>query len=48
MSQLSNATAFTQSMEDIRLELAMRSGSIPADLRKSLKEQARQPSYHTV
>ena len=48
MSQLSNATAFTQSMEDIRLELAMRSGSIPADLRKSLKEQARQLSYHTV
>ena len=37
--QLDDPQAFAQSLEDIRLELALRAGSIPADLRKTLKEQ---------
>ena len=41
-----SAQAFAQSLEDIRLELAMRSGSIPADMRKALKEQDSVLSYH--
>jgi hypothetical protein len=31
--------SFAQALEGIRLELAMRSGNIPSDLRKTLKEQ---------
>ncbi|WPC06945.1 DUF3509 domain-containing protein [Pseudomonas benzenivorans] len=38
-SQLSDPQAFAQSLEEIRLELAVRSGSIPAEMRKALKEQ---------
>jgi hypothetical protein len=37
--QRSDPLAFAQTLEEIRLELAMRSGSIPADMRKALKEQ---------
>lgn len=37
--------AFAQSLEDIRLELALRAGSIPADMRKALKEQDSVLSY---
>ncbi|WP_445939037.1 DUF3509 domain-containing protein [Pseudomonas sp.] len=46
-SQRTDPQAFAQSLEDIRLELAMRSGSIPADMRKALKEQDSVLSYHT-
>tara|TARA_R110000868_G_scaffold342818_1_gene603723 strand:- start:2834 stop:3127 length:294 start_codon:yes stop_codon:yes gene_type:complete len=46
-AQLTDTQAFAQSLEDIRLELAMRSGSIPADMRKALKEQDSVLSYHT-
>jgi hypothetical protein len=46
-AQRNDPQAFAQSMEDIRLELAMRSGSIPADMRKALKEQDSLLSYHT-
>lgn len=45
-TQRSDPQAFAQSLEDIRLELAMRSGSIPADMRKALKEQDSVLSYH--
>lgn len=45
-SQRADAQAFAQSLEDIRLELAVRSGNIPADLRKALKEQDSVLSYH--
>lgn len=45
-AQRADTQAFAQSLEDIRLELAMRSGSIPADLRKALKEQDSVLSYH--
>ena len=45
-AQRSDAQAFAQSLEDIRLELAVRSGSIPADMRKALKEQDSVLSYH--
>ncbi|WP_439862123.1 DUF3509 domain-containing protein [Pseudomonas sp. MBLB4136] len=38
-AQLTDPQAFAQSLEDIRLELAVRSGSIPAEMRKALKEQ---------
>ncbi len=44
--QLSDAQAFSQSLEDIRLELAVRSGNIPAEMRKALKEQDSVLSYH--
>ncbi|WP_394237053.1 DUF3509 domain-containing protein [Pseudomonas anguilliseptica] len=46
-AQRQDPQAFAQSLEDIRLELAMRSGSIPADMRKALKEQDSVLSYHT-
>ncbi|WP_339079236.1 DUF3509 domain-containing protein [Pseudomonas sp. TMP9] len=46
-AQRTDPQAFAQSLEDIRLELAMRSGSIPADMRKALKEQDSVLSYHT-
>ncbi|HZX18691.1 MAG TPA: DUF3509 domain-containing protein [Pseudomonas sp.] len=46
-AQRTDSQAFAQSLEDIRLELAMRSGSIPADMRKALKEQDSVLSYHT-
>ncbi|MFG0721048.1 DUF3509 domain-containing protein [Pseudomonas sp. GLN_6] len=46
-AQRADPQAFAQSLEDIRLELAMRSGSIPADMRKALKEQDSVLSYHT-
>lgn len=46
-SQRTDPQAFAQSLEDIRLELAMRSGSIPADMRKALKEHDSVLSYHT-
>ncbi|CAE6914138.1 MULTISPECIES: DUF3509 domain-containing protein [Pseudomonas] len=45
-AQLNDTQAFAQSLEEIRLELAVRSGNIPADLRKSLKEQDSVLSYH--
>lgn len=45
-AQLGDPQAFAQSLEDIRLELAMRSGSIPADMRKALKDQDSVLSYH--
>ena len=45
-AQRADPQAFAQSLEDIRLELAMRSGSIPADMRKALKEQDSVLSYH--
>jgi hypothetical protein len=44
-SQLENRDAFAQSLEEIRLELAVRAGNIPADLRKILKEQDSVLSY---
>lgn len=37
--QITDQNAFAQSLEEIRLELAVRAGNIPADLRKILKEQ---------
>ncbi|MFI8483128.1 DUF3509 domain-containing protein [Pseudomonas sp. NPDC078700] len=37
--QLNNTESFAQSLEEIRLELAVRAGSIPAEMRKALKEQ---------
>lgn len=37
--QINDQNAFAQSLEEIRLELAVRAGNIPADLRKTLKEQ---------
>jgi hypothetical protein len=46
-AQRRDPQAFAQSLEDMRLELAMRSGSIPADMRKALKEQDSVLSYHT-
>lgn len=46
-AQRSDAQAFAQSLEDIRLELAMRSGNIPADMRKALKEQDSVLSYNS-
>ncbi|MHA6493417.1 DUF3509 domain-containing protein [Pseudomonas borbori] len=45
-TQRHDALAFAQSLEDIRLELAVRSGNIPADMRKALKEQDSVLSYH--
>jgi len=45
-AQRADPQALAQSLEDIRLELAMRSGSIPADMRKALKEQDSVLSYH--
>ena len=45
--QRTDPQAFAQSLVDIRLELAMRSGSIPADMGKALKEQDSVLSYHT-
>ena len=47
-AQRTDPQAFAQSLEDIRLELAMRSGSIPADMRKALKEQDSVLSYHNA
>ena len=44
-AQRADAQAIAQSLEDIRLELAMRAGNIPADLRKALKEQDSIISY---
>ncbi|WP_339906762.1 DUF3509 domain-containing protein [Pseudomonas guineae] len=44
-AQRADSQAFIQSLEDIRLELAMRSGNIPADMRKALKEQDSVLSY---
>lgn len=38
-AQTQERDSFLQCLEDIRLELAVRSGNIPADLRKTLKEQ---------
>ncbi|WP_425914513.1 DUF3509 domain-containing protein [Pseudomonas sp. GWSMS-1] len=46
-AQRTDSQAFAQSLEDIRLELAMRSGNIPADMRKALKEQDSILSYQT-
>ena len=46
-AQRTDALAFAQSLEDIRLELAMRSGNIPADMRKALKEQDSVLSYNS-
>jgi hypothetical protein len=43
--QLGDQEAFAQSLEEIRLELAVRAGNIPADLRKILKEQDSVLSY---
>ena len=48
VTQLSDPQAFAQSLEDIRLELAVRSGSIPAEMRKALKEQESVLSYHNA
>ncbi|MGE8498778.1 MAG: DUF3509 domain-containing protein [Pseudomonas sp.] len=47
-TQLNDSQAFTQSLEEIRLELAVRSGNIPAELRKALKEQDSVLSYHNA
>lgn len=47
-AQLSDADAFIQSLEDIRLELAVRSGNISADIRKILREQDSVLSYHNA
>lgn len=47
-AQLSDPQAFAQSLEDIRLELAVRSGNIPAEMRKALKEQDSVLSYHNA
>ncbi len=47
-SQLNDPQAFAQSLEDIRLELAVRSGNIPAEMRKALKEQDSVLSYHNA
>lgn len=47
-AQLNDAQAFAQSLEDIRLELAVRSGNIPAQMRKTLKEQDSVLSYHNA
>ncbi|MEX6502730.1 DUF3509 domain-containing protein [Pseudomonas zhanjiangensis] len=44
--QLGDSSAFAQSLEEIRLELAVRSGNIPAEMRKALKEQDSVLSYH--
>ena len=46
--QLENRDAFAQSLEEIRLELAVRAGNIPADLRKMLKEQDSVLSYRVA
>lgn len=46
IAQRQDTQAFAQSLEDIRLELAVRSGNIPADMRKALKEQDSVLSYH--
>ena len=43
--QLDDQGAFAQSLEEIRLELAVRAVNIPADLRKTLKEQDSVLSY---
>ncbi|MDP3978721.1 MAG: DUF3509 domain-containing protein [Pseudomonas sp.] len=45
-AQRDDAQAFAQSLEEIRLELAVRSGNIPAEMRKALKEQNSVLSYH--
>ncbi|MDH1262725.1 MULTISPECIES: DUF3509 domain-containing protein [unclassified Pseudomonas] len=45
-TQLNDTQAFTQSLEEIRLELAVRAGNIPVELRKALKEQDSVLSYH--
>lgn len=45
-AQRADPQAFAQILEDIRLELAMRSGNIPADMRKALKEQDSVLNYH--
>lgn len=47
-AQLTDRQAFAQSLEDIRLELAVRSGNIPADMRKALKEQDSVLTYHSA
>jgi hypothetical protein len=47
-SQRADGQAFAQSLEDIRLELALRAGNIPADLRKALKEQDSVLTYHAT
>ena len=44
--QINDSNAFAQSLEDIRLELAVRAGNIPAEMRKVLKEQDSVISYH--
>ncbi|TBU86203.1 DUF3509 domain-containing protein [Phytopseudomonas dryadis] len=46
--QLNDSQAFAQSLEDIRLELAVRAGNIPAEMRKALKEQDSVLSYHNA
>ena len=46
--KLDDQNAFAQSLEDIRLELAVRAGNIPAELRKTLKEQDSVLSYRTA
>lgn len=48
VTQLTDAQAFAQSLEDIRLELAVRAGSIPAEMRKALKEQDSVLNYHAA
>ncbi|MNU02006.1 hypothetical protein D3C72_2455780 [compost metagenome] len=44
-AQRDDPQAFAQSLEEIRLELAVRSGNIPAEMRKALKEQNSVLSY---
>lgn len=43
---LSSAENFAKTLEEVRLELAVRAGNIPADLRKVLKEQHSVSSEH--
>lgn len=44
--QINDSNSFAQSLEDIRLELAVRAGNISAEMRKVLKEQDSVISYH--
>jgi hypothetical protein len=47
-AQLQDSLAFAQCLEDIRQELAVRSGNIPTEMRKALKEHASVLSYHNA
>lgn len=46
--QIDDSNAFAQSLEDIRMDLAVRAGNIPSELRKVLKEQDSVLSYHNA